>query len=93
MPGPGAKKSFHITGKVNVDSGGWKADLVKRSPQGINPAILMLDLKVVPTGGSQVNPPTDDLDVEYIGKGATFKQVQVFCEQNLIADLKVEDVH
>jgi hypothetical protein len=48
-PGPA---SIVVTGDVEVNSGGWEGALVKAVPQGINPAALILDLKMTPPSGS-----------------------------------------
>lgn len=47
-PGPA---SFHVTGVVSLPSPGYEARLVVSSPQGINPAQLILDLVVTPKPG------------------------------------------
>ena len=87
---PGSEKAAHVIGKVSVNTGGWKAELVKRSPQGFNPQILMLDLKVTPPNGPAAQVLTE-LPVHYIEMGATFKQAQIFCEGKEIANLPVKD--
>ena len=47
-PGP---PSFHVTGVVQLPTPGYDAQLVLARPQGINPAELILDLKVTPRPG------------------------------------------
>jgi hypothetical protein len=47
-PGPA---SFHVTGVVNLPNPGYKAELKVASPQGINPAELILDLAVTKLPG------------------------------------------
>lgn len=47
-PGP---TSFHVTGVVYLPTPGYDARLVVASPQGINPAQLILDLEVRPRPG------------------------------------------
>jgi hypothetical protein len=89
---PGSGKSFHLIGKVTVNTGGWKAELVKRAPQGFNPQILMLDLKVTPPDGI-VTQVITELDVRYTETGVKYKQAQVFCNGDAIALLEVKDVH
>lgn len=42
-PGPA---SFHVVGTVRLPDPGFECELVPASPQGINPAELILDLKV-----------------------------------------------
>lgn len=41
---PGSANKLHVAGKVEYGSGGLKPTLVKVIPQGINPAILMLEV-------------------------------------------------
>lgn len=48
-PGPA---SFHVTGTVTLPSPGYEARLEYASPQGINPAGLILDLRVAKRPGS-----------------------------------------
>jgi hypothetical protein len=47
-PGPA---SFHITGTVHLPSAGYEAKLEPAAPQGINPAELILDLRVTQKKG------------------------------------------
>jgi hypothetical protein len=90
---PGADKTVHVTGQVRVNSGGWKAQLVKRVPQGINPDILLLDLVIAPPTGP-VTQPVLDLPVHFQEKtSGRPTRVQVFCDASVVADLKVEEVH
>jgi hypothetical protein len=47
-PGP---PKLSVTGAIEVPTGGYSAKLVRAVPQGINPAILLLDVQVTkPTG-------------------------------------------
>jgi hypothetical protein len=89
---PGSGKAFHLIGKVTVNTGGWKAELVKRAPQGFNPQILMLDLKVTPPEG-MVTQVITELEVRFSETGTTYKQAHVFCNGNSIALLEVKDAH
>lgn len=48
---PGAGNPIHVTGMVEVPTGGWKGELLRATPDGINPQILLLDLTLTkPTG-------------------------------------------
>jgi hypothetical protein len=49
MPPP--PDDFHVTGEVLVGNPGVQAELVPRVPQGIKPAILLLDLHLVQRPG------------------------------------------
>ncbi len=48
-PGP---PSFHVTGTVTLPSPGYEARLEVASPQGINPADLILDLRITQRPGT-----------------------------------------
>jgi hypothetical protein len=47
-PGP---PSMRVHGDVEVNTGGWSGALVKAVPQGINPLVLILELKMTPPTG------------------------------------------
>ena len=48
---PDAPARLVMTGDVRVPTYGWQARLTKRSPQGINPKILILDVNAQQPGG------------------------------------------
>lgn len=48
---PGKNNTLHVKGSVEVPTSGWSGSLIERVPPGINPSILILDVKLVkPTG-------------------------------------------
>ena len=48
---PGSNNTLYVTGKVTVPTTGFHVSLVEAVPQGINPKILILEVKKVkPTG-------------------------------------------
>jgi hypothetical protein len=48
---PGANNTLHVKGTVTVPTSGWHATLTEAHPPGINPEILILEVKKVkPTG-------------------------------------------
>lgn len=49
---PGAGNKLIVKGEVQVPTSGWAVSLVEASPQGINPAILILDLSASPPHGN-----------------------------------------
>ena len=51
MPGPGAKPKLIVVGDVQVPTSGWHVWLESRNPQGVNPQILILDVKAQPPSG------------------------------------------
>lgn len=91
---PGADKTVHVVGKATTTSGGWKAVIAKRTPQGINPEILLLDLTITPPTGPTTQPVLD-LDLRYSEKytSGKYTRAQVFCGKEFIADLQVKDTH
>lgn len=48
---PGAPPRLIMTGDVRVPTNGWQARLTRRSPQGINPKILILDVSAQQPAG------------------------------------------
>ncbi len=46
MPGPGKTPTLHVTGECSFPTAGYSVELRRHSPQGVNPAYLLLD-KVV----------------------------------------------
>jgi len=79
---PGAPPRLIMVGDVRVPTDGWQARLTKRSPQGINPKILILDVNVQqPEGDSTLeittiplryeeSPPQDEYGQVMIANGA-----------------------
>lgn len=55
---PGAPPRLIMTGDVRVPGHGWRARLTRRSPQGINPKILILDLNAQRPGGEAADEIT-----------------------------------
>jgi hypothetical protein len=48
---PGANNTLHVRGTVTVPTTGWTVTIDEADPQGVNPNILILDVKKVkPTG-------------------------------------------
>lgn len=59
MPGPSPKNNLIVTGIVSCPTAGWKETLVEAKPPGINPSILILEVKSSKPSGlvSQVITP------------------------------------
>jgi len=88
-PGP---PHFHIVGEVYVPNPGVHTLLVPKSPQGINPLILLLDLYLKQEPG--IWP--DVLvwaPARYDKQPAYYRQVQIFYGEQVIADDSVIPVH
>src|ERR1043165_9464266 len=84
MPGipkpgqPGRGATLHVVGKVDT----YNADLAylePRSPQGINPKILMLDLHVV-TGIVPVDNPQRVHYTQPVGSKDAYTSIDIFYE-------------
>lgn len=56
---PGSQPTFHVKGEVTCPTSGYTARLASLTPQGINPAIYLLELRVTPPA-----PSTPVLEVE-----------------------------
>lgn len=78
---PGAPPKLIMTGDVRVPTNGWQARLTKRSPQGINPKILILDVNALQPSGDtpqeittiplryEESPPQDEYGQVMIANG------------------------
>ncbi len=91
---PPKPDDFHIVGEVQVGNPGIVAKLFPKVPQGINPDILLMNLILVQQPGIWPQIVTW-VPVRYdkILMNSTYKSVEIFCEDQKIADVKVEDVH
>ncbi len=91
MPPP--PDDFHVVGEVYVPNPGIVPILVPRVPQGINPAILLMDLVLTQLPG--IWPQVfvwKTVRYDKVGRNFLYKQVQVFCGDEVIADIPVEVV-
>lgn len=89
---PPKPDDFHVVGDIEVSNPGIDPMLVARVPQGINPRILLLNLNLVQQPGAWPRVFVTK-QVRYNRVNTTYDQVQVFCEDDVIADVNVEDVH
>jgi len=79
-----------VTGEANVGKLTVEPELVKRSPQGFNPAILQLDLI-----NAADATPENFRPVKYnekIEKQDKYSEVEIFYRNNSIERIKVEIV-
>jgi len=87
---PPKPDDFHVTGEVQVGNPGVFALLIKKEPQGINPAILLLDMHLVQQPGiwpqvvSWVPARYDEIIT-----GTAYTEVNVFCGSDIIAKIPV----
>lgn len=61
---PGSAPTLHVTGKCVFPTSGYKVMLAHHGPQGINPAILILDRIVQPPAG-KVSQAVTTVEVQY----------------------------
>lgn len=74
---PAAERKLVVQGKVECPTTGWTGQLVKAVPQGINPAILILDAQLAPPRGL-AGKILSDVDVRFEDAGGTaFSQVTI----------------
>lgn len=93
QPGPSGP-TLRVTGQFESTNSSQRAYLKEAVPQGINPAILILDLVIVSEGtGATV---MDWKDVEPFKKNVSLGQhtsVTIQADGDLLAQCKVEVVH
>lgn len=86
-------RSFYVSGTVVAPTGGYTGSLAKAVPQGINPSILLLDLKVEkPTGPA--TDATQHVPVRYDEPhyGGGYSSVQVRCGSTVVQNLDIKTV-
>jgi hypothetical protein len=88
---PPKPDDFHIVGEVQAPNPGVDPLLVPRTPQGINPRILLLDLVLVQRPGVWPQIVVWK-QARYDKVNVTYDQVQVFCGGVEIASVPVETV-
>ena len=89
MPPP--PDDFHVTGEVQVPNPGVDVLLVPRSPQGINPQSLLLDLILVQRPGLWIQIPMWK-PARYDKVRVTYTGVEIFSGGSSIANIPVDDV-
>jgi hypothetical protein len=87
-PGP---PRFHITGEVQVLSPLVEVLLVPRTPQGVNPRVLFLDLHLVEPSGNRP-PLVLWKTARYDKVNATYDSVQILFGSTVIAEVPVNTV-
>src|SRR4030095_10006816 len=91
MPPP--PDDFHVTGEVRVANPGIEPLLVPKEPQGINPAILLMDLILCQRPGVWPDVLTwRTVRYDKTRPVVNYELVQVFCGGDVAADVKVEIV-
>ena len=91
---PPRPNTFHVTGEVFVPNPGVNPVLTPRVPQGINPEILLMELQLLQQSG--VWPQVfvwKQARYDLVRPFINYTLVQVFCQDKIIAKIKVEEVH
>lgn len=87
---------LYATGQVQVPNPGVHALLRRKEPQGINPEILLLDLFLIQNPGlwPQIVTwvPARYEEVVAGNEAYTYKEVSIFCGEEIIAQIPVEIV-
>ncbi|MDJ0715435.1 MAG: hypothetical protein QNJ54_14615 [Prochloraceae cyanobacterium] len=90
---PPKPDDFHVIGEVQVPNPGVIAELKPRVPQGINPKIMLLNLFLFQRPGTWPQVQTwVEARYDKILPESDYEQVQIFCDDEIIAEIKVEDV-
>ena len=87
-PGP---PHFHVVGEVQVPNPGVHTLLVPKTPQGINPSILLLDLYLKQEPGTWPDVVVW-VPARYDKRPGYYRQVQIFYGRQVIADIPVQDI-
>ncbi len=92
---PPAPFEFHIVGDVQVPNPGVEPLLAYRSPQGINPAYLLLDLHLMQRPGvwPQVVVTKQVRYGRVLTGGAKYVEADIFCGDEIIVRVSVQDAH
>jgi hypothetical protein len=72
---PGVR--FYVTGKVVTSNGGLQPRLTKTVPQGINPAILLLDLTIEDTGIGTTDVAPRDVRYEEVIQPDQYRSITI----------------
>jgi hypothetical protein len=85
---PGAPAKLIVTGQVEITNTSAAPQLHVRSPQGINPRILLLDLLFRSSGHGEVT--WQDVRYEADIQKEQYFAVEIFCSGAEIVQVKVE---
>ncbi len=93
---PPKPDDFHVIGEILVGNPGIQAQLCVKEPQGINPNILLLDLHLVQQPGiwPQVMTWVQARYDKILTPGSPgYEQVEIFFDNESIAQISVDEVH
>jgi hypothetical protein len=88
---PPQPNKFHIRGDVEVSNPGVEVALHKRQPQGINPAIIILDLFLIQRPGTWPALVTlKTAAYEEVGPNLPYNNADVFHQGESVASVPVQ---
>ncbi|WP_428354790.1 hypothetical protein [Methyloprofundus sp.] len=93
---PPKPDDFHVVGEVVVGNPGIEVHLCAKEPQGINPKILLLNIHLVQKPGVWPDVLTSvqaRFDKILTPTSTRYDQVEVFLDNESIAQIPVEQVH
>lgn len=91
MPPP--PDTLHVRGEVVVSNPGVEVALYKRQPQGINPAIIMLDLLLIQSPGVWPEVVTvKSVAYEEVGRSLKYTTAEVMNQSQSVASVPIEVV-
>lgn len=91
---PPKPDDFHVVGQVEVGNPGVIGELRYKSPQGVNPDIILLDLVLIQRPG--IWPQMMSwIEVRYdkVMKSAHYTNATIFYDGAVIQEIPVHDVH
>ncbi len=91
---PGTKPTLIVVGQVETSAGNLQPRLEPATPQGFNPAILLLNLTIVDTG----KPATEDIafrDVRFETPASQgqFSHAEIHFEGESCVSMEVTEAH
>ncbi|MHB8519868.1 MAG: hypothetical protein ACYDH9_03830 [Limisphaerales bacterium] len=90
---PPKPNHLHVVGEAQVGNPGVVALLSPKEPQGINPAILLLDLHLVQQPGNWTQQITWAQAGYTKIENGTYHEVAIYFGGKEVAKIPVEDVH
>ena len=93
---PPPPDDFHVVGEILVNNPGLQAQLCVKEPQGSNPTTILLDLYLFQRPGDwpQVMAWVEArYDKILIPSNPKYEQVEIFLDNERIAQVPVEEIH
>ncbi len=89
---PGGDPRLYVQGEVELGTPGYEVTLARMVPQGFNPAILMLDLKIAAKGGMWPQVVTwHEAAYDEPAEQSQFTEVTVFYNGEIVQSLPVTE--